>query len=117
MAYHETVELITTTCAVDALLDAYVLGYTRHQRDAHHLPSIDFDPLKSPGNIAHLKHAWQEDLVDTGRVKPSDLLALVAESQTLNCLFVEKVLPSILGRLTRTGQLRKNIDDTYSAVY
>ena len=116
MIDHELVDRTTTAYAVDALLDAYVLAYARHQREVHKITSMDFDPRNSPGNIAHFKHAWYEDLVENGRVKEGDLLALVPGSKILNCPFVERVLPKILQRLVGAGQLRKNMDDTYSAV-
>ncbi len=116
MIDHELVDRTTTAYAVDALLDAHVLGYTRRQREVHKITSMDFDPRNSPGNIAHFKHAWYEDLVENGRVKEGDLLALVPGSKILNCPFVEGVLPKILQRLVGAGQLRKNMDDTYSAV-
>jgi len=114
MTDNEIVDRRVTAYALDALLDADVLAYTR-KRGAHKTTRVNFDPRESPGTIAHFEHAWYEDLVEGGRVNERDLLALVPGSYHLDCVFVERVLPGILKRLVSCGQLRRNNDDTYSA--
>ena len=62
--------------------------------------------------LAFLKHYWNDELVDTNKLSPGEVLGIDPSKTYFNCQDVKLILPSLLNRLVQDGRLER-IENKY----